>query len=350
MKTKTARIFFIGFFITSIVVFGLLLKLFWIPMGLATVIGVICSPVYRRLHRWLRYRYVAAFFATVFVFLVLLVPLAGMTTVIVTQVLKFSQTFSTQLQNGVLAAEVDALGLQMVGFVGRFIDVDPGSFDLRTLLLDTAKSAGHTLYQYSPKVLGSTLHAMLNTVLCLFFTFVFFADGGTLYRKIVDALPISIAHEEQITGEVCQMVRATLLGMIANATVNGILLGLAYWVCGLPNPVLWGIVGIGFSLIPVIGATMIWGGGAIVLLVHGHSEYAIGMTLYGLIIIAQADNVIKPLVMGNKVKIHPALLLIALLGGMNLFGPTGIVFGPVMLALIIAAFRIYQEEFAPRRA
>lgn len=350
MTTQTARIFFICFFVTSIVVFGLLLKLFWVPMGLATVIAVICSPIYRRLQKWFRYRYVAAAVATLFVFLVLLVPLGGITTVVVTQILKFSQTVAVQLQNGDLAAAVDMIGQQIVGFLNHFIEIDPTSFDLRTLLMDSARSAGHTLYQYSPKVLGSTLHALLNTALCLFFTFVFFADGGTLYRNLVNALPISIAHESQISKEVRQMVTATLLGMIVNAVVNGILLGLAYWVCGLPKPLLWGIVGVGFSLIPVIGATMIWGSGAIYLLLNGHTEYAIGMTLYGLIIIAQADNVVKPLVMGNRVKIHPALLLIALLGGVNLFGPTGLVFGPVLLALIIAAFRIYQEEFAPRRA
>ena len=349
MGTEHARWFFLAFFVTSIIIFGLLMKLFWVPVGLAIVITVTCSPIYRWFHRWMRYRYLAAFCTTLAVFLLVVVPLGSMMGVLITQVLKFFQTLAVQLQDGSMAATVDEFSRQLVEWLNHFIDVEPANFDLRTSLIEFAKTAGHTLYQYSPKVLGSTLHLMLNVVLCLFFAFIFFADGGALYNMVVNALPVSISHEKQITTEVRQMVTATLLGMIVNAIVNGILIGLAFWVCGLPKPAMWGIVAIGFSLIPVVGAVMIWGGGAIVLLLHGQTQFAIGMTLYGLIIIAQVDNVVKPLVMGNQVKIHPALLLISLLGGMNLFGPSGLVFGPVMLALITAAFRIYQEEFAPKR-
>lgn len=350
MATDHTRLFFLAFFVASLLVFGLLMKLFWVPVGLAVVITVTCTPIYRRFHRLVRYRYLAAFLTTLAVFLLLVVPLGGMMAILTTQVLKFSQTLAVQLQDGSLAATVDGISRQLVEWLGHFIDIDPAGFDLRTTLIAFAKTAGQTLYQYSPKVLGSTLHIMLNVVLCLFFAFIFFADGAELYKMIVNALPIAVSHEDQITTEVRQMVTATLLGMIVNAVVNGFLIGLAFWVCGLPKPVLWGIVAIGFSLVPVIGAPIIWGGGAMVLLMHGQTHYAIGMVLYGLIIIAQADNVIKPLVMGNQVKIHPALLLISLLGGMNLFGPSGLVFGPVMLALIVATFRIYQEEFAPKRA
>lgn len=349
MDSKSARWFFLCFFLASVVVFSLLLKLFWIPMGLAAVVAVTCSPIYHKLHRWLRYRYAAAFVATLFVFLVLLVPLGGMLGVLITQMAKFLQTFANQLQDGTLATTVDQIAVQITGWLNRFMDLDPNGFNLRASLIDFAKSAGHTLYQYSPKVLSSTAHVLLTTALCLFFSFIFFADGGRLYRLIVDALPISIAHESQIATEVRQMVTATLLGMIVNAVVNGILIGLAFWVCGLPKPAMWGIVAIGFSLIPVVGAVMVWGGGVLVLLLQGQSNFAMGLLAFGLIIICQVDNVVKPLVMGNRVNIHPALLLIALLGGMNLFGPSGLVFGPVILALIAATFKIYQKEFAPRR-
>ncbi len=349
METDHPRWFFLTFFIASLLVFGLLMQLFWVPVGLAVVITVTCSPIYRRFHRWVRYRYLAAFLTTLAVFLLLVVPLGGMMGILITQVLKFSQTLALQLQDGSLASTVDGVSQQVVTWLGQYIDIDPASFDLRATMITFAKTAAQTLYQYSPKVLGSTLHLGLNMVLCLFFAFIFFADGGKLYNMIVNALPISVSHEEQITTEVQQMVTATLLGMIATAVVNGCLIGLAFWVCGLPNPTMWGIVAVGFSLIPVIGAPIIWGGGTMVLLIHGQAHYAVGMVLYGLIVIAQADNVVKPLVMGKQVNIHPALLLISLLGGMNLFGPSGLVFGPVMLALIVATFRIYQEEFSPKR-
>lgn len=350
MNKEHAKWFFLCFFIASVVVFGLLLNIFWVPMGLAAVIALTCNPIYRMVLRIIPYRYIAAAITTLVVLVVFLVPLGSMMAVLVSQILKFSQILAIQLQDGSLAATVDNISHQISEWIALISNSDAQSVDLRTNLIEFSRRAGQILYQYSPKVLSTTFHVLLNGGLCLFFTFVFFADGGRLYEVIVNSLPISISHENQIMTQVRQMVTATLLGMIVNAIANGILIGLAFWVCGLPKPVLWGIVAIGFSLIPVVGAVMIWGGGVVALLMQGQTHFALGLLAYGLIIIAQVDNVVKPLVMRGKVNIHPAFLLVCLLGGMNLFGPSGLVFGPVILSLIVATFRIYREEYAPSRA
>ncbi|PIR20267.1 MAG: hypothetical protein COV45_06860 [Deltaproteobacteria bacterium CG11_big_fil_rev_8_21_14_0_20_47_16] len=350
MNKDHAKWFFLCFFIASVIVFGLLLNMFWVPMGLGAVIALTCNPVYQMVLKRMRYRYIAAAVMTLSVFLVVLVPMGAIMAVLVSQVIKFSQMLSLQLQDGSLATIVDQIGRTTAGWLSLLTNSDVQSIDLRASLIGFLKDAVQSLYQYSPKVLSSTFHIFLNSMLCLFFTFVFFADGGQLYGILINALPISISHENQIMSQVRQMVTATLLGMIVNAIMNGLLIGLAFWVCGLPKPVLWGIVAIGFSLIPVVGAFIIWGGGVVVLLLQGQMHFALGLMAYGLIIIAQTDNVVKPIVMRGKVNIHPALLMMCLLGGMQLFGPSGLVFGPVMLSLIVATLRIYQQEYAPRRA
>jgi len=106
------------------------------------------------------------------------------------------------------------------------------------------------------------------------------------------------------------------------------------------------LITFGFSFIPIVGAFSIWAGGALYLLLIGEWHYAVGLALFGTVIIAQADNIIKPLVMRGRVKVHPVLLLLSILGGIHALGPSGLVFGPVFVAILLEALQIYREEYA----
>jgi predicted PurR-regulated permease PerM len=108
---------------------------------------------------------------------------------------------------------------------------------------------------------------------------------------------------------------------------------------------MWGLITFGFSFVPIVGAFSIWFGGALYLFIMGDWPFAIGLAAFGLGIIAQADNVIKPWVMRGRVNIHPILLLLSILGGVQVMGPPGLIFGPVIIAILSAALEIYRKEF-----
>lgn len=133
--------------------------------------------------------------------------------------------------------------------------------------------------------------------------------------------------------------------MIATAIVQGLLIGLGFWIADFSEPLMWGLIAILAAFIPIIGAASCYIGATVVLFAMGRVQAAIIFLVYGFVFVSSVDNIIRPLVMGGRIKVHPVLLFIALLGGVRAFGAIGIVFGPVLLAVFLASLRIYQREF-----
>lgn len=343
---NSSRIAFLIFLAFLLIAFGYMMRLFWIPAGLGAVTVVLCTPLHHRLLRWCRgRRYLAATGALILVAAFLLLPIGGIVATIIAEIVRFSQHLVDQLQDGQFATAIDQCNAWLTGFFSRFGEFAPTEFNLRATLMEAARVVARTLYQFSPKVLASTAHVSVMLCFWLLFVFVFFAEGPRLYHYFMELSPLAAAHEETIAREVREMVSAVLLAMVATSAINAVLMGLAFWVAPLPRPVVWGLVTFGLSFIPVVGAFSVWCGGAIYLLLLGQWGWALGLTLFGLVIIAQTDNIVKPLVMRGRVKIHPVLLLLGLLGGVQLLGPSGLIFGPVFIAILLAALRIYRREF-----
>lgn len=327
--------------------FAVMMRPFWVPAGLAAVAVIVCAPLYQwLLLRCRGHRYCAAFFALLLVGTFVLLPLGAVIATVIAEIVRFAHVMVNQLQGGQLAMQVDQINQWITQAAGRFGDVVPEGFNLRSVLVAGASTVAKTLYQFSPKVLASTAQVGVTIVLWLLFVFVLFAEGQRLYRYFMDLSPLSASHELVIAKEVREMVSASLLATIATCAANGVLMGLMFWMAPLDRPVVWGLVTFGLSFIPVIGAFSVWLGGAIYLLLVGEIGWAVALTLFGCIIIAQTDNVIKPLVMRGRVNIHPVLLLMSLLGGVTFMGPSGLIFGPVFIAVLLACLRIYRREFA----
>jgi predicted PurR-regulated permease PerM len=142
------------------------------------------------------------------------------------------------------------------------------------------------------------------------------------------------------------MISALLLGMIGTAIAQGLLIGTGIVAAGFSNAMMWGLLAMLAAFIPIIGAAIAYLTATAVLAAMGRWEAALLFFIYGVGIVSSVDNVLRPLVMGSRVRVHPVLLFIALLGGVRVFGGVGIIAGPVLLAIFLAALRIYQREFA----
>lgn len=327
--------------------FGIMMRPFWVPAGLAVVSVMIGAPLHHRVFQWCKgRRYLAAASSVFLICLLVLLPLGGLVATIITHVSHFSQYFAEQLQAGQLAVRVDELNLWLTHRLHQLGDYAPQDLNLRATLVGAAKMVARTVYQYSPKVVASTAHVGVAVCLWLVFLFVFFADGKQLYRYVIDLSPLAESHEMIIAQEVRGIVNATFLGMVATSAVNASLVILYAWISPLDQPFVWGLIVFGLSFIPVIGAAIVWISGAVYLLLIGELWWAGGLAAYGLLLISQIDNIVKPLVMRGRVKIHPLLLFVSLLGGVAMMGPSGLVFGPVLMAVLLACLRIYRREFA----
>lgn len=347
ISPKGARITFLIFFGVLVAAILYMASPLMKAAFLALIIAVVFHPVYLFfLKLFRRHNYVAALVTTALSFCVVLVPVVILVALLASNIVEFATRLAEQLQSGQLAPIVD----QIDQTINHWLSILPGMgdivIDLRATIVTALKAVGGFLYQFSPKMLATTARLGINLVVLVIFLVTFFAEGSRLFAWLVRALPLSASHQEEISREIRIVISAILLGMIATAIVQGLLIGLGFWVAGFSEPLMWVLIAILAAFIPIVGAAACYIGAVIVLLAMGRAHAAIIFLIYGFVFVSSVDNIIKPLVMRGKMNVHPVLLFIALLGGVRAFGPIGIVFGPVLLAVFLSSLRIYQREFA----
>lgn len=191
-----------------------------------------------------------------------------------------------------------------------------------------------------------TAQFLIGLGVMLYVLFFLFRDGPGLASTIRGASPLSRQHTEHVMTKFIQVVKATVKGNFIIAIVQGTVGGLTFWALGIQAPLLWGVVMTVLSLLPAVGAFLVWAPVAIYLMVVG--EYLRGGILIavGALIISMVDNVLRPALVGKDLRLPDYMVLISTLGGLALFGMNGFVIGPLIAALFVAVWSLFAEERA----
>jgi predicted PurR-regulated permease PerM len=189
----------------------------------------------------------------------------------------------------------------------------------------------------------NTLTFVVNLFVMLYLLFFLLRDGRKLAAQAARALPLEKRHTERLLTQFATVVRATVKGNVVVALVQGTLGGLAFWVLGISGPLLWGALMALLSLLPAVGAALVWGPVAIYLLSTGELWPAVGLAAWGVLVIGLVDNVLRPILVGKETRLPDYLVLIATLGGLAAFGLNGFVIGPVIAAIFLATWEIFAE-------
>jgi predicted PurR-regulated permease PerM len=181
--------------------------------------------------------------------------------------------------------------------------------------------------------LGNSVRIITQLVVMLFLLFFLLRDRALALASVRSLLPL---HDDEITellGRTGDTILATALGRITIAAVQGILAGLAFWVLGVPGVILWAFTLAACAMIPAFGSFLVWGPVAIYLGLAGHWGKAALLALWGGLIVSTIDNILYPILVGSHLRAHTAIILLSILGGIALFGPIGIVLGPVLFTV-----------------
>jgi predicted PurR-regulated permease PerM len=190
----------------------------------------------------------------------------------------------------------------------------------------------------------NTLLLGVQMATMLYLLFFFIRDGSYLMSRLAYVLPLGDARERTLFRRFTEVAGATIKGTFVVASVQGALCGLALWVLGIPNPVLWGFVTTLLCLVPVIGAALVWGPVAVWFLGTGELSKGIGLILFGTFVIGLVDNVLRPILVGRDARLPDYVVLISTLGGIIVLGPSGFVIGPVVAALCAAGWEMLGSE------
>ena len=177
----------------------------------------------------------------------------------------------------------------------------------------------------------------------LYLLFYLLRDGDTLLKRVIGAVPLGTEQKAILLDKISLVVRATVKGGVAVAAVQGMLGGLAFWLLGIPAPLLWAVV-MGFlSLLPAIGAAIVWAPVALYLLATGSIWQGLLLIGYGILVIGLVDNLLRPFLVGKSTKLPDYVVLISTLGGIEIFGLQGFVVGPLVAAIFMVSWDIFSK-------
>jgi predicted PurR-regulated permease PerM len=213
-------------------------------------------------------------------------------------------------------------------------------FEPQAQLRRAAEAIGSTI----PAMLAGSAAALGQFFVALFALFFFMRDKGGILRAMRRLVPLSPKETDEIFTRIHDTISATLTGHVLVRLIQGALGGLMFWFLGLPGALLWGTVMAIVSIVPVLGAFLVWVPAAIYLALTGALLKALILTVWGALVIGSIDNILFPLLVGNKIRMHTLPIFFSILGGLIFFGAVGIVLGPTTLAVTMALLEIWRRR------
>lgn len=200
------------------------------------------------------------------------------------------------------------------------------------------------VFEKIPELIARVSGFLVDLVFLFIFMFYLFRDGTALLEFVKKYLPFEKSRFEVFVREFKQISRSTIISSFIVAVVQGALGFVIFLILGFGEPVVWGAFISIFSIIPIIGTSIIWFPAALYIIIKGSYIKGIILILWGVFVIGMADNLLRPFLIKDKVRIHQAVLFFCILGGINTFGILGVFLGPVILVFLVTALEMYNAE------
>ena len=341
--------FFFAVFLFLLSQLYALFALFLKPLMWTLILVLAFYPVFDVFLKWLGgRRSVAALVMTLFIMLLVIVPLSLLSSLLTAQMFEFYNGIKSAAESGQLQSLLSGWRDTTIGHLWQNWSPRIAQFDIDVpkLLLTAANNATQYIVAYVPDVAKNLLVLLLNASIVSFSLFFLFRDGEEFLHFFRDLIPMEPHYKEAIFHQFYETVSAVVQGMVVTAVVQGVLAWIGFSAVGLPYSFFLGCASAVASLQPLGGAAIVWVPAAIYLGLSGSWPWAIGLTVYGVVIISGIDNIVKPLIIGERTKLPTLFLFFGILGGLQAYGFLGVFLGPVVLATIMAFVKIYRQEYA----
>ena len=326
------------------VVFGFLLRPFWAPLLWAIIIAVLFHPMQVWLEkRWGDRPNITALTTLLTCVVLVVIPVLLLFASFLQQALAvYEQIEAGQLQPGKYIEQVRNAFPALQGMLERFdINMDTVRENAAQLAVTASQFLARNALAFGQGAFGF----LLQFGLMLYVAYFLLRDGRVLVDRLIEAVPLGDTRERLLLQKFAEVARATVKGNLLVALVQGMLGGLIFWILGMPAPLLWGTVMAVLSLIPAVGAGLVWLPAAIYLYAVGEGISATVLIAYGVVIIGLADNVLRPILVGRDTKLPDWMVLLSTLGGIVMVGINGFVVGPLIAVLFVAFWQIFSREF-----
>jgi len=319
----------------------------WQPLVWALLLGGLLAPLNQRLTERLGGRVrLASSITTLLTVLLFMLPLAITAGAVGAQAAQLLRALEGRIPGRGGTHDFELEKIPWVGDALEWIEANVGVTVLQLQewmaeglqrLLQLVMSSGGTF------VMGA-LGTTVSFVMMLFVLFFVLRDGPAMAQQVVSLLPIEGQRRALLQRHLTDMTRAVFLGLGLTAVAQGVLLGVGFWIAGLPSPLVFGVLGVILALVPMVGPALLWIPGAIWLAARGETGYAIFLALWGSIVVGLVDNLLRPLLISGRAEVPTLAVFVGVIGGLAAFGFIGLFLGPIVLGLLIALFRFELDR------
>ena len=326
----------------------LLLEPYINSIVMAFIISLLMFPI----HGWIEsklpnHKNLVSLLSCIVLTFIIVIPLLLVFTAIVQQGTVFSQNVYQWGTNGgiqeIFAHPLVVKGLKLVNTYLPFDTINPQ--EIAQKVAEFATTFGTNIVGISAKILGDATNFLMSFFLMLFVLFFLLRDHDKIILALRHILPLSRSQEDKLLDEVEKVAKSAVMGSFLTAIAQGLAGGFGMWVAGFPG-LFWGTM-MGFaSFIPVFGTALIWVPAVIYLFLTGDTTWGIFLLVWSIVVVGSIDNILRPLLMQGSAGMNTLMIFFSLLGGLHLFGLIGLIYGPIIFAVTMVLFNIYEEEFS----
>jgi len=327
--------------IISVVIFlvlaFLIIRPFLVVIIGSAVLAYLFYPFYKflvnHLQDYLPKETIAAIVTCILIILVVLIPLGSITGLLTTEIRSGYRLFQRVIYS-------PDFNIDLPPWLGHYVG-DISQYNVQIA------NFGIQLVGWLQGVVKGIPNFLLSIFITIFSVYFFLIGGKNMYKFFRETFPLPEVRYREVMTRLDDLSRGMLIGQIVVGVIHGFLSWAAYAALGVPNPVLWAFLTAIISIIPVLGASIVWFPVAVFLFVTGFASgtYWKGIVLfaYGLLLMSSIDNIVKPKIIGERSRIHPLVIFFGILGGIQLFGLPGIIIGPLILGLFDVVMSIFRE-------
>jgi len=318
-----------------IAVLGFAIALPFMPyIVLAGILTYTLFPIYQFLSQRTGKPGLSAGLAIILALLVMILPTVYLVSELVDQVSGAYTTLKTD-------------SLKQVG--DYFSSLTNGQVDFQEILDAALEQVRQSIVGVAPNILGSISELLLGLFIMFFVMFYGFREGQGFITYLKELLPLETGLKDSLFHQMRTVTQAVLYGQVLTAVIQGALGGLGLLVCGVPNALFWGAIMMITAFLPLLGTPLIWVPAGVGLIMDGSMTRGILLLIYGATIVMNIDNFLRPRLVSGRSNVHPVLILIGVLGGLRVFGFVGMLVGPLVMAILVALIKFYEQNYMRRK-
>lgn len=324
------------------VAFLYIIKPFAYPIFWAAVIAGICYPFYTWLNKKIKSHNLSTIIVLVGVVICIILPVSLIGTLLIKESVDLYSSLESNRNQIGDAVHRTSDWIRTNSVIVK-LNIDEAFWTDK--FSELTKSITNFIFVSIKSITQNSLAFLALFIIMLYTLFYFIRDGEKLLKKLMHLCPLGDKYEKTLYDKFTQTTYATLKGILIIGAIQAALGTILFLLTGVQGALIWGVVMFMLTIIPGFSAAIVWCPAAIVMLAMGNIWQGILILAVGLLVISTIDNFLRPIIIGNDIQLHPLLILFSMLGGLLLFGISGFIIGPIISALLVSFWEMYNQHY-----